>query len=220
MRQPRYTSDALAEVLSDGRLTGEEAKLLAHLAGSTGMGGSEVLALNQRFLDGLKVAALDDDVLTATEIRQLRAAAKAVGLPDCFGGLQPTVPPQVARSLAGPAGEGTLSNSMEVRAERGKQALDMQRTGSSRVDIAGALGVGLETVKSLLRDAKFYENPESDPSRLALAREARQARSTGVTRDRFQGDRHLTPGRSTEAWRDAAMLADVPYGSQADAGEG
>jgi orotate phosphoribosyltransferase-like protein len=99
---------------------------------------------------------------------------------------------------------------MEARGDRGKQALAMQRTGLSRAEIAGALGVGLETVKSLLRDAKFYENPESDPSRLALAREVRQARDTGVTRDRFQGDRGLTSGKTTEAWRDAAMLADRP----------
>lgn len=99
---------------------------------------------------------------------------------------------------------------MEARGDRRKQALAMQRTGLSRAEIAGALGVGLETVKSLLRDAKFYENPESDPSRLALAREVRQARDTGVTRDRFQGDRGLTSGKTTEAWRDAAMLADRP----------
>lgn len=84
--------DVLAEVLSDGRLTGEEAKLLAHLAGSAGMGGTQVLALNQRFLDGLKAAALDDDVLTLTEIRQLRAAAKALSLPDYFDDLQPAAP--------------------------------------------------------------------------------------------------------------------------------
>jgi hypothetical protein len=85
----------------------------------------------------------------------------------------------------------------------------LQRAGSSRADIAAELGVGQETVKSLLRDAKFYENPESDPSRLALARDARQARDNGTTRDGFQSERGLTSGKSTEAWRDAANLAGV-----------
>jgi DNA polymerase-3 subunit epsilon len=65
----------------------------------------------------------------------------------------------------------------------------------------------MDTVKALLRDAKFYENPESDPSRFSLAREARQARDSGLTRELFQSNRGPTSGKSTEAWRDAAMLA-------------
>jgi DNA polymerase III epsilon subunit-like protein len=218
--------DALAEVLSDGQLSGDEAKALAHLAGSAGMGGEQVLGLNRRFLDGLKVVALEDDVLTTTEIRQLRTAAKALSLPDYFGHLGPTAPTPASPastptltstegSIVGPAavpmasrGDSNADNSMEARGERATQALAMQRSGSSRADIAAALCVGVDTVKSLLRDAKFYENPESDPSRFALAREARQARDSSVTRDRFQDDRGLTSGKSTEAWRDAAMLAD------------
>jgi hypothetical protein len=198
--------DALAEVLSDGRISSDEANALAHLAGSAGMGGTQVLGLNQRFLDGLKDVALDDEILASSEIRQLRAAAKALSLPDYFGDLEPTDPPRAARTSATPASDGTWSNSMEARGERGQQALAMQRAGSSRAEIAAALGVGPDTVKSLLRDAKFYENPESDPSRFALARHARQARDAGATRDRFQSDQGLSPGKSTEAWRDAAML--------------
>lgn len=201
--------DALAEVLSDGRMTGEEAKLLAHLAGSAGMGGTEVLQLNQRFLDGLKIAALDDDILTSTELRQLNASAKALSLPNYFSELRLTPRPEVPPLPTGSANSSTMSNSMEARRERGRQGLNMQRAGSSRAEIAAALGVGLETVKSLLRDAKFYENPESDPSRLALAREAGQARQSGVTKDGFQAQRDISPGKSTEAWRDAAMLADT-----------
>ncbi|RYB90069.1 hypothetical protein EUA06_11705 [Nocardioides glacieisoli] len=197
--------DALAEVLSDGRITREEAHLLADLAGSAGMGGSEVLALNQRFLEGLKSAALDDDVLTPTEIRQLRSAASDLSLAGYFSDLHPTPTPKLAAPLH-LASDATSTTSMQARGERGKEALAMQRAGSTRADIAVALGVGPETVKSLLRDAKFYENPEADPSRFALAGEARRARDAGVTRDRFQADRGLTPGKATEAWRDAAML--------------
>ena len=199
--------DALAEVLADGRLTKEEAQLLAHLAGSAGMGGAQVLALNQRFLDGLKTAALHDDLLTPTELRQLRAAAKALSLPEYYGALQSTPPPQPLPLTVEPVGADNSNNSMEARGERGNQALAMQRAGSSRAEIAATLGVGLETVKALLRDSKFYENPESDPSRFALAREARQARETGLTCERFRRDQCLSNGKSADAWRDAAMLA-------------
>lgn len=198
--------DALAEVLSDGRLTGEEAKMLAHLAGSAGMGGEQVGALNQRFLDGLKVAALEDDVLTLAEIRQLKTAAKALSVPGYFGELQPTARTVPEPRTVAPSGDALLRNSMKARGERGAQALELQRNGSSRGEIATALGISQDTVKSMLRDAKFYENPQSDPSRLALAREARQARDQGVTREAFQIERGITSGKSTEAWRDAAML--------------
>ncbi|MBM0126374.1 exonuclease domain-containing protein [Pimelobacter simplex] len=201
--------DALSEALADGRITGDEAKTLAHLAGSAGMGGEQVSALNKRFLDGLKIAALDDDVLTTAEIRQLTTAAKALSLPDYFGELRPTpAPAQEPRAAVVPSDGTTASNSMEARAERGTQALELQRSGSSRSEIAVALGVSQDTVKALLRDAKFYENPESDPSRLGLARHARQARNSGITKDVFQNDRGISSGKSTEAWRDAAMLSE------------
>lgn len=202
--------DALAEVLSDGKITGEEAKELAHLAGSAGMGSEQVLELNKRFLDSLQTTALDDDVLTATEVRQLKSAAKALGLPGYFDDLQPTPAPPypVSRERANRV-DTPGGNSMNDRAERGVEALAMQRQGSSRAEIAAVLRVSQETVKSLLRDAKFYENPQSDPSRLAMAREARQARDSGVTRDAFQRDRQMTAGKSAEAWRDAAMVSDA-----------
>ena len=201
--------DTLAEVLADGRLTREEALVLAELAGSAGMGRTQVLALNHRFLDGLKAAALDDAILTPTEIRQLRAAAKALSVPDYFGDLRSTTPPRTMPSGSAAPGDGVSANSMESRAQRGNQALTMQRNGASRADIAAAFGVGQDTVKSMLRDAKFYENPQSDPARLALSRAAWQARAAGVTRDRFQADRGLTSGKGTEAWRDAALLAHL-----------
>lgn len=201
--------DALAEVLSDGKLTGEEARALAHLAGTAGMGGEQVGALNRRFLDGIKAAALDDDVLTTAEIRKLRMAAKGLSLPGYFGELQPTTPAAPEPSTVTPSDGVPFGNSMAAREERGVRALEMQRRGSPRAEIAAALGVSRDTVKSLLRDAKFYENPQSDPSRLVLAREARQARDAGITRDAFQVDRGITSGKSTEAWRDAATLDEA-----------
>lgn len=203
--------DALADALADGKLTGDETKVLAHLAGSAGMGSEQVLSLNQRFLDELKVTALDDDILTVTEIRELRTAAKALSLPEYFAELTPTSPSRSEPTPRSTPAAGSLTNStsMEARSERGIQALAMQRAGSSRAEIGTALGLSQDTVKAVLRDAKFYENPESDPSRLALAREAQAARRAGSTRDRFQSDSQLTSGKSTEAWRDAAMLSKL-----------
>lgn len=59
--------------------------------------------------------------------------------------------------------------SRRSRLARGARALEMQREGITRKDIAMALGCGLETVKRLLKDAKFFETPTTDPDRIARA---------------------------------------------------
>lgn len=84
--------DALAEVLADGKIVGDEAKTLAKLAGAAGMGGAQVASLNERFLETMRDAAFDDDVLTTAELRQLTAAAKALGVPTYFDDLTPVAP--------------------------------------------------------------------------------------------------------------------------------
>lgn len=81
---------ALAEALADGKIVGDEAKILAKLAGSAGMGAEQVAGLNERFLETMRDAAFDDDVLTTTELRQLTQAAKALGVPDYFDDLAPS----------------------------------------------------------------------------------------------------------------------------------
>lgn len=79
--------DALATVLEDGKIVGEEAKLLARLAGHAGMGAAQVAALNERFLEAMREAAFADDVLTPAELRTLTATAKALGVPGYFDDL-------------------------------------------------------------------------------------------------------------------------------------
>lgn len=59
--------------------------------------------------------------------------------------------------------------SRRSRLARGSPALQMQREGFTRKDIAKAIGCELETVKRLLKDAKFFEAPTTDPDRLARA---------------------------------------------------
>ena len=56
--------DALAEVMADGKIVGEEARALGRLAGRAGLGGAQVAALNERFLESMRDAAFQDDVLT------------------------------------------------------------------------------------------------------------------------------------------------------------
>lgn len=92
------------------------------------------------------------------------------------------------------------------RLERCSRALSLQREGLSRAAIAEELSLGPETVKSLLRDAKFYEAPANDEERLSLARAAATARESGLTRSAFQAALALSPAKAVEAWRDADVI--------------
>ena len=62
----RYV-DALTVALSDGRILGGEAQLLARLAGSAGIGADQVLALHRRCLEHMRVATFENDILTTAE---------------------------------------------------------------------------------------------------------------------------------------------------------
>lgn len=114
--------DTLAEVLADGKILGDEARQLAGLAGAAGMGAAQVASLNERFLETMRDAALDDAVLTAAELRELNRAAKALGVPDYFDGLIPT-PTTTAVALSGadrspypPPGSGKVRRCGHCRA--------------------------------------------------------------------------------------------------------
>ncbi|WP_324654025.1 PolC-type DNA polymerase III [Georgenia sp. H159] len=82
--------ETLGDVLEDGKIIGDEAKLLARIAGSAGMGAAQVAGLNERFLELMRDVALADDVLTKDELRQLNGAAGALGVPDYFDDLSPS----------------------------------------------------------------------------------------------------------------------------------
>ena len=79
--------EALSEVLADGKIVADEAKQLAQLAGAAGLGRTQIVALNERFLESMREVALADGVLEAVELRQLRMAAKALGVSDYFDDL-------------------------------------------------------------------------------------------------------------------------------------
>jgi DNA polymerase-3 subunit epsilon len=84
--------------------------------------------------------------------------------------------------------------------------LKLQESGLSRAAIAEKLEMSVESVKALLRDAKFYTDPTTDPGRLEMANAARAARASGRTREQFARIQGLTSGKASEAWRDATVL--------------
>jgi DNA polymerase-3 subunit epsilon len=83
---------------------GGEAQTLARLGGSAGLGAAQLDAMHGRLLEHLRAAALSDAILTTGQIRQLRTAASALGLPTYFDELRPTSPQDLvaARSLPAP----------------------------------------------------------------------------------------------------------------------
>jgi DNA polymerase-3 subunit epsilon len=93
--------DTVTEALGDGRLLGGEAQTLSRLGGSAGLSAAQVEALHGRLLEHLRAAALTDPILTTGQIRQLRTAASALGLPTYFDELRPTSPQDLvaARSV-------------------------------------------------------------------------------------------------------------------------
>ncbi|MFC5731547.1 MULTISPECIES: exonuclease domain-containing protein [Nocardioides] len=92
------------------------------------------------------------------------------------------------------------------RVARCSEAVDLQRQGLSRAEIGERMSLGAETVKTMLRDGKFYDDPTTDPARAAVAEKAATARRAGRTRSDFRSGLGLTLPKSEEAWRDAAVL--------------
>jgi DNA polymerase-3 subunit epsilon len=82
----------LSTALDDGRIVGDEARALADLAGAAGLGAAQVAELNQRFLESLREAAFEDDILTPAELKQLRTVARALAVPDYFDDLRSDPP--------------------------------------------------------------------------------------------------------------------------------
>ena len=82
--------DMLATAMADNQISREEAQQLAKVAGNAGMDRETVRGLNERFLETLREAAYADHVLTAAELRDLKRAAKMLGVPTYFDDLAPT----------------------------------------------------------------------------------------------------------------------------------
>jgi DNA polymerase III subunit epsilon len=66
----RYT-ELLTQCLSDGKITGEEAKQLSKIAGAGGLGTEQVRQIHKEYLSGFEKLALSDGKITATEQKNL-----------------------------------------------------------------------------------------------------------------------------------------------------
>lgn len=124
-------------------------------------------------------------------------------------------PPQPVRGTrrAPSAGSGEAAGRNEwnaqeraERLERGRLALELQEQGLTRAEIGIKLDARVDTVAELLRDARFYRDPSSDPERAVRAAEAAVASRRGLTRARFQAETGLSGARSKEAWKDMGTL--------------
>lgn len=74
-----YT-ELLREFLSDGKITGDEAKQLAKLAGASGLGSKQVKELNSMYIEQLEELAIADGVLSSAEQKEIEAIRKQLGL--------------------------------------------------------------------------------------------------------------------------------------------
>jgi DNA polymerase-3 subunit epsilon len=151
---PDAASEAYYELLcaamEDGQITRDEAQALGSLAGEAGMSRRDVEGLNQRLLETMREAAFADDVLTATELRELTRAAKALGVPDYFDDLTPTdkkeQPPERLPSY--PPSSVGVSVGSDAEASTGGATADASR-GARRCGNCGEAGHYRPTCPSL-----------------------------------------------------------------------
>jgi DNA polymerase III epsilon subunit family exonuclease len=88
---------AVGDALADGKVTGDEARTLARLAGQAGLGAAQVRGLHERFLDGMRDAALADDTLTASQLETLQRASTLLDVDGYFADLTATAPGATAK---------------------------------------------------------------------------------------------------------------------------
>lgn len=94
------------------------------------------------------------------------------------------------------------------RIARASQALAMREAGYTRRAMAEELGVNIDSLGALLRDATFYANPSSDPDRLERARDARIAKEAGWTKAQYREKYGHSAARAQQGWQDAAVLEE------------
>lgn len=93
--------EVLTAALADGRITGDEARELAIMAGSLGLTSERAQQLHRDVLEAMRSVALADGVLTRDEYRLLSKAAHQVGEDGYFSDLEPTAVAVSASSAGG-----------------------------------------------------------------------------------------------------------------------
>ena len=123
---------------------------------------------------------------------------------DC--GISMTMVEKLKREVRGGGPWDRNGEERAARLGRAREALRLQGQGLSRSAIGGRMSLSEATVKMLLRDAKFYSDPTSDPARRGLAHAAAVAQQGRTTRGNFQVDQGLSKPKAVEAWKDADVL--------------
>lgn len=72
--------ELLSRSLSDSKITGDEARQLAKLAGSAGLGAAQVRQLHNKFFTSIEAIALEDGILSDVEAKKLEKIKKELGI--------------------------------------------------------------------------------------------------------------------------------------------
>lgn len=97
--------------------------------------------------------------------------------------------------------------SRDTRLVRAQQALRLQEGGRTRREIAAELDCSLDTVKALLKDAKFYADPMKDLERLTLVMASRDSSHTGLSLDAAATRHRTTVSNIKNARRDFSIIS-------------
>lgn len=162
-------------------------------------------------------AQIERELKRANEVAAMKERqALAVGLHH-DGLSQPTIASQLGCSLAtvtkmlraaGIAPQSTYNSDLrDERRRKGVRALQLQRDGKTRAEIAAQLSCSLESVKDLLKDAKFYENPNVDPHRLAFIKQCEEMSSGAVPIWQIAGQLGTTEAKVKAARRDYRVIS-------------
>jgi len=188
---------------------------------------SQVRALAQRRQEALEKGARDAARQQVTEAKHAqRRAQHAEALALHAGGLshqkvadrvgvtRSTVEAWVrqVRLAADPEGGKDYHDRMaRERVDRALRATRPQEESLSRKEIRVDLNCGQEAVKALLRDGRFYRDPQADQHRLDIALRARNLLADGVVKDKIAAALNLTTPATIRACRDAFALEHLNY---------
>lgn len=118
---------------------------------------------------------------------------------------------QVRKLLADEQPQNAAASTWHAAAQQeriadARRALDLQRTGMARGQIAVEMERSQQSIKELLSDAKFYENPSQYPGRHQLARRAVDLRAEGFAKAEVLARLNTSGLAGTRAFRDASVL--------------
>lgn len=173
------------------------------------------MAKAQRKIDLAQQHQIPVLTVTETDLPNLLSIFGKWLPPEADRPQNPDLPPRPAvaarkrSSTPGADARGKNPTNAKVRAdrvERCRTAVELQSGGATRKQISEQLGVHPDVVASLLRDGKFFANPQADQRRLELAHDAARAKERGLTRARFQSEARLSNAKANECWRDADVL--------------